>query len=123
METQSKFIDSIYNFKGLWDVNSKCGLKIVNKAKQTIVIVTNLWENNPGTSVTTFSAQLATIICNEFKIPLDKLMYIEHTPEKKTKLSFNEETFFIVNFTLESYKFSSPKWQQISLDKATELVS
>ena len=60
------YMDRTYDFKGQWDAPSRCGLKIVTGKDGSIVIVTELFEENPGTSVTGFIARLATQVVKEF---------------------------------------------------------
>ena len=52
MKVPEKYYDEIFEFNGLWDVVSKCGLKIIDKGWKKTVIVTELYQDNPGTSVT-----------------------------------------------------------------------
>lgn len=115
--------DQIYNYKGLWDLPSICGLKIVKKEKQTtVVIATDLFDVNPGTSVTEWNTKLAKEICDKYDISYSELIYIEHTPNKKTKLSFNQESFFKVNFEITEEKFDNPKWKELSKEEVDELI-
>ena len=51
MKVPEKYYDEIFEFNGLWDVVSKCGLKIIDKGGKKTVIVTELYQDNPGTSV------------------------------------------------------------------------
>ncbi|PLX10577.1 MAG: hypothetical protein C0597_16540 [Marinilabiliales bacterium] len=115
--------DQIYHFKGLWDVPSICGLKIVKKAENTVVIATDLFEDNPGTSITEWNVKLAKQICDENEIDYTDLIYIEHTPDKKTKLSFNHESFFKVKFDVTSDKFENPQWQELAKNEVDKLIT
>ena len=115
--------DQIYHFKGLWDVPSICGLKIVKKREKTIVIATDLFEDNPGTSITEWNAKLAKQICDENEIDYTGLIYIEHTPDKKTKLSFNQESFYKVKFDVTKDKFENPQWQELAKDEVDKLIT
>jgi hypothetical protein len=119
----TKYQDQIYNFNGLWDVPSICGLKIVKKQDETIVIATDLFDENPGTSITEWNSKLAKEICDKHKIDNKQLVYIEHTPDKKTKLSFNQESFFNVKFEIVDDKFENPKWQEISKEEVNKLIT
>ncbi|MEE4198179.1 MAG: hypothetical protein V2I54_11080 [Bacteroidales bacterium] len=121
--TKSSFVEQEYHFKGMWDVPSVCGLKIVRKAHKTIVIVTDLYEENPGTPVTEWNAKLASQICTEFEIKPEELVFIERTPDKQTKLSFNKETFFRVLFEQHGYEFNEPDWQELSKDEVNKLIN
>ena len=104
----SNYQDQLYHFKGLWDVNSVCGLKIIKKVNKTIIIATDLFEENPGTSITEWNTKLAKELCDKNKIDYKQLIYIEHTPDKKTKLSFNRESFYKVSFEVLKDGFYNP---------------
>ncbi len=65
MKASFKNIDKIFEFKGLWGISSKCGLKIHQKEGKYIVLVSELYQDNPGTSVTQASCLLAKQICEE----------------------------------------------------------
>ncbi|HRW62654.1 MAG TPA: hypothetical protein P5132_04165 [Bacteroidales bacterium] len=121
--TVSQYQDQIYHFKGLWDVPSICGLKIVKKENMSIVIATDLFDNNPGTSITEWNTKLAKEICDQNNIPYDKLVFIEHTPDVKTKLSFNRESFYKVNFNVSNNMFENPQWEQLTKDQVNKLLT
>jgi hypothetical protein len=124
METKvNKYQDQIYHFKGLWDIPSICGLKIVKKQNETIVIATDLFEENPGTSITEWNSKLAKEICDKNEIDCNHLVYIEHTPDKKTKLSFNLESFYKVKFDIVDDKFENPQWEEISKEEVNKLIT
>jgi len=120
---ENKYQEQVYNFKGLWDLPSICGLKIVKKAEKPIIIATDLYEQNPGTSITEWNTKLAMEICEKFDLNPEKLVFIEHTPDKNTKLEFNRETFFQVSFTLENGKFVNPDWNQLTKEEVDKLIN
>ena len=121
-EINSAYFDAIYDFKGQWDVPSKCGLKIVKNPEKTIVIATEIYAENPGTSVTSFCAQLAGIICKEHSISPEQLVFIVHDPDSKSKLSFMNEYFYRVDLTWDGTKFTHPKWNQIDKSIVDNLI-
>jgi len=123
MKTQDNYIDRQFHFKGKWDIPSLCGLKVVEKSDRTIVIATNLYKINPGTSISRWSAQLATAICKELNIDHSKFVFIERNPDRKSKLEFYEETFDIVEFRWEENHFTDPVWKRISKEELDELLS
>ena len=122
MKEQSKYRDRIYHFKGKWDVPSICGLKVVEKPDKTIVIATNLYDENPGTSISRWSAQLATSICNDLNIDPAKLLFIEHNPDVHSRLDFYRETFDIVTFQRDGDRFTQPKWKRITKEEVDGLI-
>jgi hypothetical protein len=93
-----KYYDEIFNFKGQWDVLSHCGLRILKNGK-TIAIVTELYQDNPGTSVTSAGKSLALQICQSKGLNLSEIVYIECNPDTSSKLSFYDEEFFEVDFS------------------------
>lgn len=119
----SIYQDQVYNYKGLWDLPSICGLKIVKKENETIVIVTDLFQENPGTPITEWSTKLAKEICEENDIEYSKLVYIEHTPDKDTKLTFNHQSFFKVNFDISEGIFENPKWKELNVEEVNKLLN
>ena len=121
--TVSNYQDQTYHFKGLWEIPSVCGLKIVKKTDKTVVIATDLFEENPGTSITEWNTKLAKEICDNNNIKYNELVYIEHTPYKQTKLSFNQESFFRVTFDIVDDKFENPQWQEMNKNEIDQLIT
>lgn len=117
MQASFKEIDNIYNFKGLWDLPSKCGLKILKKDGKYTIITSELYKENPGTSITQASCLLAKQICNDYNIPKNEIIYIEHNPSMNSKLSFYDEEFFIVFFDIVGDNFTNPRWEKITEKK------
>ncbi|HOY30248.1 MAG TPA: hypothetical protein PKW80_00060 [Bacteroidales bacterium] len=121
-DINSDYFDEVYDFKGQWDVPSRCGLKIVKNEQHTVVIATELYAENPGTSVTNFCAPLATLIGFAFTIDPGKMMFIVHTPDAKSKLTFMNENFYRVDFSWDGNRFIDPKWSQIAKSRVDELI-
>lgn len=113
MKTSLNNIDEIFVFKGLWDVESKCGLKIIEKGDKYVLIVSELYLDNPGTSITQASTILPKQICEHFEIPFDKIIYIEHNPDMNSKLSFYDEEFFLVTYNIINNEFTNPIYKQL----------
>ena len=97
MRVPEKYYDEIFEFKGQWDVPSRCGLRILKKEK-TIVIVTELYQDNPGTSVTAAGKNLAQQVCQSKGFNLNDIIYLECNPDTDSKLSFYDEKVFEVDF-------------------------
>jgi hypothetical protein len=98
MRVSENYYDEIFNFRGQWDVPSKCGLKIMQEDGRTFVIVTELYQDNPGTSVTYAGKSLARQICDAKGLKLSAVTYLECNPSTDSKLSFYDEAFFEVSF-------------------------
>lgn len=122
MEIPSKYIDEVYHFKGKWELPSLCGLKIVEQSDRTVVIASNLYESNPGTSISRWIAPLATNICKDFNIPHQKLFFIEHNPDRNSKLDFYKQTFDAVGFSWDGEKLTDPRWKRISIEEVDVIL-
>lgn len=101
MKVSEKYYDEIFEFKGQWDMPSSCGLKIRTIEDRTYVIVTELYQDNPGTSVTYAGRSLAEQICEAKGLKLDQITYIECNPDTNSKLSFYDEEYFEVDFSAD----------------------
>ncbi|MDR2232930.1 MAG: hypothetical protein LBE56_07390 [Tannerella sp.] len=98
MKVSDKYYDEVFEFAGLWDLPSKCGLRIIFRDGKKIVIVTELYQENPGTSVTAAGYALAKQICVSKGILPEELIYIECNPDTNSKLTFYDEEYFEVTF-------------------------
>ena len=112
MKVSEKYYDEIFNFKGQWDMPSSCGLKIRTVGGKTYVIVTELYQDNPGTSVTYAGQSLAEQICQYKGLDLSDIVYLECNPDTNSKLSFYDEEYFEVDFNADPqhrYRQLSPE--------------
>jgi hypothetical protein len=98
MKVLEKYYDEVFDFKGQWEMPSKCGLKIVERAAKTFVIVTELYQDNPGTSVTYAGKSLKRQICETKNLDANNVAYIECNPDTNSVLSFYDEEYFEVTF-------------------------
>ena len=62
------------------------------------MIVIELYQESPGTSVTYAGQSLAEQICIQKGLNLDKIVYWECNPDTNSKLSFYDEEYFEVDF-------------------------
>jgi hypothetical protein len=99
MKVDTKYYDEIFEFKGLWEVDSKCGLRVIRKGEQTYVIATELYQDNPGTSVTAACHSLVCQICEAKGLDWKEITYLECNPNMDSKLTFYDEEYFEVNFS------------------------
>ena len=118
METNpefSKYMNSYHDFKGLWDSPSRCGLCVIKRTdRKILIIVTEIYRQNPGTAVTECVATLATGLLKEYKAIPETFIFIEHSPDLKSKLTFYGETFDLVNFDWDGNNFTNPVWTRLS---------
>lgn len=98
MKVSKEYYDEQFDFKGQWDMPSRCGLKIFNVDGVPVIIVTELYQENPGTSVTYAGESLMHQICEAKGLDPEQVRYIECTPDTNSKLSFYDEEFYEVNF-------------------------
>lgn len=113
-----------YYYKGFYSKEADCFCDI--DIQDNVVIATEL-NGNPGTSITNAAEFLATSICHEFGIPLDRLIWIE-TYEAHSPQAYDLTTFDIVPFSFpyahyESYPegikiaLAHPKWRRLKDDE------
>ena len=126
METNpafNKYMDRYFDYPGHWDSPSKCGLKLVKrKDGRMLAIATEIYRQNPGSPVTEVVATIATLVlisCNE--IP-DNFMFIEHTPDLGSKLTFYGETFDKVEFEWNGEAFSNPVWTRLTNEQVDSMM-
>ena len=98
MTVPEKYYDEIFEFAGQWEQPSACGLKIIDKDHKKIVVVTELYRDNPGTSVTSAGISLARQICEKKGLSLSDVIYLECTPDTNSVLSFYDEQYYEVTF-------------------------
>lgn len=122
MKISSKYYDQLFHFEGQWGVQSCCGLRMLNQGKKVIVIVTELYQDNPGSDVTNVSVSLATQICDKFNIPFEHLVYVECSPNMNSKLSFYDEEFFRVHFDIQEGKLVNPVWTKLSTEETIRFI-
>ena len=106
-----KGVKMIYNYEGFHGCACICDLEII----KNLVIVSEMPENE-GTSVTNFAEQLATLVCQEFEIAPEHLIWIEYYPERNID-GWKEypESYDLVSFNLnDNGIFSKSRWTGIS---------
>lgn len=123
MRVPGKYYDEIFDFNGQWDVLSKCGLKILEKKEKKVIIVTELYQDNPGTSVTYAGYSLAKQICDSKGLDLRNVQYLECNPDTNSKLSFYDEEFFEVTFPEAEGKVGRPDYRPLSDEEVKSLFS
>lgn len=117
MKVSDNYYDERFSFLGIWEVPSLCGLKIIHKTAATYVIVTELYQENPGTSVTAAGIRLARQICEKKGLNLAEITYLECNPDTHSKLSFYEEAYFQVDFRDET----QPAYRQLTPEEVQQL--
>lgn len=118
MKVSQEYYDEIFLFKGQWDMPSSCGLKIREIDGRKYIIVTELYQDNPGTSVTYAGKSLAEQICQAKGLSLQECVYIECTPDTNSKLSFYDEEYYSVDFEADMQH----KYHQLSTDEVKHIL-
>ena len=118
MKVPERYYDEIFPFAGQWDMPSSCGLKIVRKSDHVYVIVTELYQDNPGTSVTYAGVSLAQQICEKKGLDFSTITYIECNPNTNSKLSFYDEEYFEVDFDADPQH----KYRQLTREELLKLL-
>ena len=119
MKVSEKYYDEIFSFKGQWDMPSTCGLKIREIDGINYVIVTELYQDNPGSSVTYTGKYLAEQICEAKGLDLNKIKYWECNRNTNSKLSFYDEEYFEVDFNADVQN----KYRQLSPEEIINVLS
>lgn len=94
----------IYSYRGYNNCDSECDIAIIGH----LVVATN----KTGTSITNIAEIIATEICEEYNIPLHKLIWIEHYKAEDNPLK-SEDTYDRVYFEIENDKLINPVWERV----------
>lgn len=119
----SQYVDHFYEFIGKWDAPSRCGLKILKKTDYDVVIATELYLENPGTSATQYCKELAAMIIKDHNLNPERLRFIVRSPENKSKLSFLNEFFSLAILEWDGESFKSVSWESISKEEVDSMIS
>jgi len=119
MEVPEKYYNEIFNFEGLWGQPSACGLKIIDKIDKKVVVVTELYQDNPGTSITAAGYSLAKQICEKKGLNLPDILYLECTPDTNSVLSFYDEQYYEVTFN----DLMQPTYRKLSKEEIENLLN
>ena len=123
MKVPEKYYDEIFDFKGQWDLPSKCGLKTLTHNGKTHIIVSELYQENPGTSVTYAGYSLFRQICESKGFSEKNVVYLECNPDTNSKLSFYDEEFFEVIFPEVNGESGRPTYKPLPQDEVKGLLA
>jgi hypothetical protein len=119
MKVPKEYYDETFDFLGTWGEPSCCGLKIRRYEGKTYVVVTELYQENPGTSITYAGRKLADQICAAKGIEPAEMVYIECAPDTNSKLSFYDEEYFEVDFAADLQH----KYHQLDPERVKAILS
>lgn len=126
METNPAFnnyMDQYFDYPGHWESPSKCGLKLVRRNDgKTLAIATEIYRQNPGSPVTEVVATLASQILKINGLEPRNFIFVEHTPDLGSKLTFYGETFDKVDFDWDGVNFSNPVWTRLSKEDVNRMM-
>ena len=122
MKVIDKYFDEKFDYSGQLDMPSTCGLKIIQKDDISIVLVTELYQDNPGTSVTYAAGSLIKQICDAKCLDINKIKYIECNPSTNSKLSFYDEEMFLVDFILQNGMPVDLKYHKLTKEEIQNLL-
>jgi hypothetical protein len=123
MKVDEKYFDEVFDFAGQWDMPSKCGLKLGKYEDKAVILVTELYQNNPGTSVTYAAGSLIKQICDAKKLDINNIIYIECNPDTSSKLSFYDEECFAVSFDQKDGIPMNLKYRQLSSEELSKYIT
>jgi threonine/homoserine/homoserine lactone efflux protein len=123
MRVPENYYDEIFEFNGQWGVASRCGLKLSDTDGLLTVVVTELYQDNPGTSITYAGYSLACQICERKGLQLNRIRYIECNPDTHSKLSFYDEACFEVTFPEAEGASGRPQYRQLSGEEVKALFT
>ena len=113
MGDKQKYIDEIYHFKGKWEMPSLCGISISQNEGLTRVILTELYEDNPGSSVTDMIEALAGEIVAKYTIDPETAVFIVRNPERSSHYTFFAETFHLARMEWDGERFTGLIWEKV----------
>lgn len=113
MEEKRKYVDEIYHFKGKWEMPSLCGLMIRRNDSGSTVILTELYEENPGSSVTGMIEILAGEIVKNYTITPETAVFIVRNPERSSRYEFFAETTYRAKMNWDGEKFKGLEWEKL----------
>lgn len=119
MNLSKQYYDELFHYAGQWDMPSTCGLKIINKNGVTYVITTELYKDNPGTSITETGESLAKQICASKGLNIHDIIYVECNPDMNSKLSFYDEEYFHVTFS----EGQRPVYKQLTKEEVKNMLT
>ncbi len=123
MRVSEKYYDEVFDFAGKWELPSKCGLRILDRDGKKVVIVTELYQDNPGTSVTFAGYSLAKQICETKGLSPHEITYLECNPDTNSKLSFYDEAYFEVSFPEIKGDTGQPAYRRLSEEEVKTLFA
>jgi len=107
--------DTIFHYKGFWNCDSQCRIRIYETPEKTVVIATELDENE-GTSITNVCERLIKEVGEHYQLSFQRTIWIEHYPPDN--VIEREHTYSVagINFS------GKASWTHIERKKVEELI-
>lgn len=122
-----------FRYKGYGGCDSHCLIDI-HRYRSNVVVVCSESPDNEGTSVTNMAEHIATHVCRHYGIDIEKLVWIEHYPEREGIR--RKETWDICWFTIAEAPiigywdepkgnkvFIRPKWFHLPVETKDQFIS
>ncbi|MGB3508017.1 MAG: hypothetical protein WBA93_01980 [Microcoleaceae cyanobacterium] len=110
---------------GNWE--SKCRVRIWHHDSQsaTVVLFSDLDEEDSGTSITNASENIATLVRERFGLEDNNITWIEHYPRHRQKYEppFDKEDFALIEYKTIRNQLKHPKWRYISKSQVEKMVN
>ena len=112
MAEKSIHIDEVFHFRGKWEMPSLCGLQVRERDGGVLVILTELYEENPGSSVTGMVEQVATEVVRRLGLTPEAATFIVHNPQRGNKYEFYAESFYTARMRWDGGKYVDVVWEK-----------
>lgn len=113
MQAPDKYTKEVFHFSGQWEMPSLCGILVREKEGATQVILTEMYQSNPGSSVTSMIETLAADIILKYSLVPGKTDFIVHNPERSAHYTFFAETFYRAVMTWDGERFTGLTWEKL----------
>jgi len=113
MENKPRYVDEIFHFPGHWEMPSLCGVQIRRREEGVTVILTELYQENPGSSVTGMVEAVATGVVKRYSLEPEKTEFIVHNPERSSKYEFFSEMFYRAKMQWDGEKYCDVFWEKL----------
>ncbi|MBN2192094.1 MAG: hypothetical protein JW751_04700 [Polyangiaceae bacterium] len=113
-----RWLGRVYEFAGQWGVPSRCSLFTTVREGRFVAVATELYGENPGSSVTSMASSVVAALAVEHGIAEDQITLIVRCPGRGSKLSCYDETFD--RYVRDPNE--RPRWERMTSDEVATLV-
>ncbi|MDX9905652.1 MAG: hypothetical protein RBS55_03595 [Bacteroidales bacterium] len=113
MNNQDKYTREVFYFSGQWEMPSHCGILKEERDGMTYVILTEMYETNPGSSVTSMIETIAKDILSIYGMDPGKAEFIVRTPMRNAHYTFYAETFYRALMKWDGERFTGLEWEKM----------